>query len=78
MVYVLTNKWIIAKKKKKSTEYQRYSPQNSKRATSLRAQVRTPQSPLSERRKQSQMVRDLRSYEGKWTGGKWGREGNLI
>jgi hypothetical protein len=32
--YVFTNKLILAKKKKKSTEYPRYSPQNSKSSTS--------------------------------------------
>ena len=31
--YVFTNKWILDQKKK-STEYPRYSPQNSKRSTS--------------------------------------------
>lgn len=29
--YVLTNKWVL---EKKSTEYPRYSPENSKRSTS--------------------------------------------
>jgi hypothetical protein len=38
---------------KKSAEYPGYSPQNTKRLTSQRAQVRTPQSHLRERRKQS-------------------------
>jgi hypothetical protein len=54
------------KTKRKSTDrYPRYSPQNSKRSTSLRAQVRLPQSHLGERRKQSQVEREGGILEGK-------------
>jgi hypothetical protein len=35
------NKWILAKKKKKITEFSGYNAQNSRRLTSHRAQVRT-------------------------------------
>jgi hypothetical protein len=42
----------------KSTEYSRYSQQNSKRSTSSSTQVRMPQSHLGGRRKQSQVRRE--------------------
>jgi hypothetical protein len=48
------------------TQYPRYSPQKSKRSTSWRAQVRTPQSHLGGRRKQSQVGRE---------GETWGKVG---
>jgi len=58
-------------KTKQNPEYPGYSPQNSKRLTSLRAQVRTSQSHLGGRRKQSKEERD----GGKVLGGKGDREG---
>jgi len=63
--YMFTNKWILAKKK--STEYPRYTSQNSKRSTSWITQVRTPQSHLGERRKQSQVGMEGGICEGKLT-----------
>jgi hypothetical protein len=54
----------ISKKEEKSTEHPRYSPQNSKRSTSRRAQVKIPQSHLGKRRKQSQVRMDRGTWEG--------------
>ena len=48
---------ISQKKKKKSTEYLGYNPQNSRRLTSRRAQVRMLQSHLGGREKQSQKAK---------------------
>ena len=48
--FVFTNKWILDTQK--STEYLGYIPQNSRRLTSQRAQVRMLQSYLGGRRKQ--------------------------
>jgi hypothetical protein len=85
-LYVLTNKRILAKNKNKTnkqkihTEYTRYSQQNSKGSTSRSAKVMTTQSHLGERKKQSQVVRERGTWEGKWMrcGGHRGFEGNLI
>jgi hypothetical protein len=49
----------------KSTEYPRYNPQNSKKLTNRRIQVRTPQSHLKGRRKQSQKREDGKNFGGK-------------
>ena len=56
---------------KKSTEYPGYNPQNSRRLTSQRAQVRMPQSHLGGRKKQSQ--EGERNGET-WMGNETGRE----
>ena len=54
----------------KSTEYTGYNPQNIRRLTSQRAQVRMPQSHLDGRRKQSWV---WRREEGTWVGEGTGR-----
>jgi hypothetical protein len=73
-MYSQTNKQT----NKHHTEYPRYSPQNSKRSTSWSAQVRTPQSHLGERKKQTQVGREEGpGRESVWGGGSVG-EGNLI
>jgi hypothetical protein len=61
-------------KQNKKPEYPRYSPQNSKRLTSRRALLRTPQSHLEGRRKQSQWGR---REEPGWERGQGGEEGNM-
>ena len=50
-ICMVTNKWIFAKN---CTEFRGYNPQNSRRLTSQRNQMRIPQSHLGGRRKQSQ------------------------
>jgi hypothetical protein len=56
----------------------RHSPQNSKRSTSWRAQVRMPQSHLGGRRKQSLTSAKAGTWDWMWSGGGVGGEVNLI
>jgi hypothetical protein len=71
---------ISHKNKTKQKKYiipkvQGYSPQNSKSSTSQSDQVRTPQSHLGERRKELQVGKVGKTWEGKtWLG----EGGNLI
>ena len=46
----MANKWILAKKKK-STEYPRYSPQNSKSSTKLKCPNEDTSVPLGREKK---------------------------
>jgi hypothetical protein len=52
----------------KSREYLRYNPQNSRRLTSRRAQVRMLQSHLGGRRKQSREAEGERELDGRREG----------
>ena len=45
-----TNKWVLAKE---NTEYPRYNPQNSRRLTSRRAQVKMLQSQEAKERREA-------------------------
>jgi hypothetical protein len=66
---------IRKKKKKKRIECTGYSPQNSKSFISWRTKVRTPQSHLGGRRKQSQ---DGGREGPGWESGEGGEEENMI
>jgi hypothetical protein len=64
--YVLTNKWILAKKK--STEYPRYSPQNLKKFNKLKVPSKNASVPLGKEKKVTTRGKGGDTWERKGTG----------